>query len=91
MPPPKSIPAVERHNEASVYAEGGAWIAAVRNWLLWNRHGADRLTWGSNEPISHPITVKELEEAAAAAVAADRMERQKLALGTGMRGRKTNG
>lgn len=41
---------------------GGQWLGAARNWLLWHKDPNGRLTWGSNEEVR--LTVKEIEELA---------------------------
>ena len=51
--------------------DGGEWLGAVRNWLKWYTHNGDRVRWGSEEALSPPLTVRQVEEIAlAAAVAA---------------------
>ena len=41
---------------------GGQWIGAARNWLLWHKPGGSRLTWSSGDEVR--MTVKEIEELA---------------------------
>lgn len=43
---------------------GGSWLGAVRSWIQWHCIGGDSVTWGSNEVLVPPVTVKILEEAA---------------------------
>lgn len=43
--------------------KGGDWLGALRNWIKWNVHGGDCVTWGSDQSI--PMTVVKLEEAGA--------------------------
>ena len=50
-----------KHNFKS---SGGEWLGAVRTWIQWNCVNGDRVTWGSNENLIVPITVKRLEDAA---------------------------
>jgi hypothetical protein len=56
--------------EERLKQRGGAWLAAVRSKLQWRGGNGSTVTWGSNEPITPPLTVAEVEEIAAAAVAA---------------------
>jgi hypothetical protein len=58
--------------------EGGPWLGAARAWLQWNKHNGSDVIWGSEDTIKPTMTVRDCEELAAAAVAADRMEREKV-------------
>jgi hypothetical protein len=55
--------------------EGGPWLGAARAWLQGNKHNGERVTWGSGEVVSPPMTVRDCEEMAASAVLADRVHR----------------
>lgn len=52
--------------------DGGKWLGAARNWLQWHKRNGDKVTWGSDEALVPPMTVREVEEVASVAVAADR-------------------
>jgi hypothetical protein len=43
---------------------GGKWLAAARSWLQHHTNNGDRVTWGSNEALSPPLTVRMVEEMA---------------------------
>ena len=59
----------------AVQREGGPWLAAVRNRIQTMFRNGETVAWGSGEvPDPHP-TVRQMEELAAHAVAADRNER----------------
>ncbi len=49
---------------------GGSWLGAARSWLQWHKHNGGTVTWGSEEVLSPPMTVKDCEELARDAVAA---------------------
>lgn len=55
-----------------VLNEGGAWLGALRSRIQSKFINGDSVTWGSNELLRPQVTVRDLEELAAAAVAADR-------------------
>lgn len=59
--------------------KGGEWLGAARNWIKWNCHNGDRVTWGSTDLLSPVLTVRDVEELAARAVAADRNARRETA------------
>jgi hypothetical protein len=48
-------------------SKGGNWLGAVRTWIQWNCINGDSVTWGSNDELRAPITVKRLEDAASEA------------------------
>jgi hypothetical protein len=50
--------------------QGGEWLGAARRWLQWNTHNGDRVTWGSEEVLHPPLTVRQVEELAAHVAAA---------------------
>jgi hypothetical protein len=62
--------------------EGGPWLSAARTWLQWNKINGSDVIWGSDDAIKPTMTVRDCEELAAAAVAADRMEREAAAIAT---------
>jgi len=49
---------------------GGEWLTAARSWLQWHKRNGARVTWGSQEVLEPPMTVREVEDVAAAAAAA---------------------
>lgn len=51
---------------------GGPWLGAVRGWLQWNKYNGDKVTWGSDEMLLPPITVREVEQIGLHAAAAER-------------------
>jgi hypothetical protein len=55
--------------------KGGKWLGETRNWLQWNTKNGDSVTWNSDDEIRPPLTVRQVEDLAAHAVAADRTER----------------
>jgi hypothetical protein len=50
--------------------QGGEWLGAARKWLQWNKLNGSSVTWGSNEVINTPMTVKDVEDLAAHIAAA---------------------
>ena len=54
---------------------GGDWIGAARNWLQWHTRNGEHVTWGSEDVLEPPMTVRQVEDIAACAVAADRNKR----------------
>lgn len=50
--------------------KGGAWLGAVRSWIQWKKRNGSIVIWSSDYVLEPPMTVKEVEEAAAEAVAA---------------------
>jgi len=54
--------------------EGGPWLGAARSSIQRKRcwGNGERVTWGSNDVIDPPLTVREVENIAADAVRADR-------------------
>jgi hypothetical protein len=50
--------------------QGGEWLGAARRWLQWNTNNVDRVTWGSEDVLQPPFTVRQVEELAAHAAAA---------------------
>ena len=57
---------------ADALREGGAWLGSVRSWLQWNKKNGEKVTWGSNEVILPHVTVRDIEEIAAVAIATER-------------------
>lgn len=55
---------------------GGEWLGAARNWLLWHKDPQGHLTWGSVDEIK--MTVKEVEELALEVATAALYESQNL-------------
>jgi hypothetical protein len=53
--------------------QGGPWLRAVRKYLQQNVRGGDRCTWGSDELLT--LSVSQIEELAAKAVVADRLNK----------------
>lgn len=53
-----------------VVREGGWWLGAARNYIKRSVPHGEHVTWGSGEPLA--VTVRQVEEIAAEAVAADR-------------------
>lgn len=53
---------------------GGTWLGAARSWLQWHTHNGDRVTWGSQDVLQPPLTVRDAEDIAAHAAAAARYE-----------------
>jgi hypothetical protein len=58
-----------------VLREGGEWLGAARNWIKWNAHNGSDVTWGSDAVLIPHLTVQQVEEVAAVAVATDRRSR----------------
>lgn len=56
-------------NPHELLGKGGSWLGAARRYLQWNVRGGDTCTWGSGDVLE--MTVKQIEELAAHAVAAD--------------------
>jgi hypothetical protein len=54
--------------------KGGNWLVSMRGWLLNNIPHAYNLTWGSDDQVT--LTVKQLEEMCAEAIAGDRIIRE---------------
>jgi len=52
-----------------LHNRGGEWLGAARSWLQRRKHNGSHVTWGSNEELHPPMTVKEVEEIAAEAAA----------------------
>lgn len=55
-----------------VLQQGGEWLGAVRSWAQWNKTNGSDVTWGSDQELRPSMTIGQLEDAAAHAVAADR-------------------
>ena len=58
-----------------VLKEGGPWLGAAREYLQCHAMRGDSLMWGSDELV-HGLTVRDIEQLAADAVAADRNTRE---------------
>jgi len=52
--------------------KGGEWIGAARSWLQHHKLNGSRVTWGSSEELQPPMTVKDVEDVALHAAAAER-------------------
>jgi hypothetical protein len=50
--------------------DGGAWIGRARAWMQNHKHNGSRVTWGSDEVLQPPMTVRQVEEVAADSAAA---------------------
>jgi hypothetical protein len=50
--------------------EGGPWLGAARSWLRRHKCNGSSVTWGSDEELRPPFTVREIEELAADVAAA---------------------
>lgn len=60
----------------NLLSKGGTWLGAARRKIQWIFMGnGSRVTWGSNDVLSPHATVANVEQVAAAAVEADRQER----------------
>ncbi len=57
----------------SILREGGPWLGAARSYLKQHVRGGETCIWSSEERLS--LSVRQIEELAAAAVAADRLNR----------------
>ena len=63
--------------------KGGQWLAEARGWMQTRFLNGSNVTWGSNDellPRGGPITVADIEEVAAMAVAAALNERARRAI-----------
>lgn len=49
--------------------KGGAWLGRVRDWMQRRKRNGETVTWGSDEALVPPVTVRELEEVAALSAA----------------------
>lgn len=49
---------------------GGDWLGRARAWMQNHKHNGSRVTWGSQEELVPPVTVREVEEIAAYSAAA---------------------
>jgi hypothetical protein len=56
---------------------GGPWLGAIRNWIQCKKKNGERVTWGSSDVLEPHMTMKEIEEICAVAVAAERNERER--------------
>lgn len=45
--------------------QGGKWLGEARNWMQWNKHNGETVTWGSNQELRPTMTVAEVEDLAA--------------------------
>ena len=52
--------------------KGGDWLGEARSWLQRKKLNGSRVTWGSLETLEPPMTVRDVEEVAAHAAAAER-------------------
>lgn len=60
----------ERVRGSDLLRQGGEWLGTARNWLKWHKRNGDQVTWGSNDVLEGPFTVREVEELAADVAAA---------------------
>lgn len=65
-----------------VLREGGKWLGEIRNWIQCKKKNGERVIWGSSDVLQPPMTVREIEEICATAVAAERNEREREAAKT---------
>lgn len=49
---------------------GGEWLGRARAWMQTHKRNGSTVTWGTQEALVPPVTVRELEEVAAHAAAA---------------------
>lgn len=56
----------------------GEWLGAARAWIQRKKLNGSRVTWGSLETLEPPMSVRDVEEVAAYATAADRARIEKL-------------
>lgn len=52
--------------------KGGDWLGAARSWLQRHKLNGSRVTWGSQEELQPPMTVRDVEEVTLCAAAAER-------------------
>lgn len=52
--------------------KGGEWLGEARAWLQRHKLNGSRVTWGSQDELQPPMTVRDVEEVAAYAAAAER-------------------
>ena len=57
---------------------GGKWLGAARNWVQWNCRNGEEVTWGSNDVLQPPLTIKQVEELAARVADAANSEADKM-------------
>jgi hypothetical protein len=55
---------------AELLQQGGEWLGAARNWLKWHKRNGEHVTWGSDDVLEGPFTVREVEDLAAEVAAA---------------------
>jgi hypothetical protein len=60
----------ETPNPLDLKRQGGRWLGEARGWLQWNTRNGDRVTWGSDDVIQPPLTVRDIEDLAAHVAAA---------------------
>lgn len=52
--------------------EGGDWLSTLRKWIQRKKINGSKVTWGTADVLEPPMAIREVEEATAQAVAADR-------------------
>ena len=52
-----------------VLRQGGKWLGMARSWVQSHKLNGDKVTWGSNDVLNPPMTIREVEEVCAYAVA----------------------
>ncbi len=51
-------------NKEQFKQSGGKWLGTARTWVQWNCKNGDRVTWGSNDILNPPLTIKKVEDLA---------------------------
>ena len=59
---------------------GGKWLGSVRSWLQWHKQNGSKVTWGSDDVLEPPMTVRDCETLAAEAVTEERERCAKMML-----------
>ena len=54
----------EKTDSFEMMKTGGKWLGTARTWLQWNKRNGDSVTWGSDQELIPPFTVKDVEELA---------------------------
>lgn len=58
-------------NFTQIWQYGGDWLGTVRRWVQFKKYNGNTVTWGSEEVLNPPMTIRQVEEVAKlAAVAA---------------------
>lgn len=48
----------------AMFKHGGAWLGRARAWMQNHKHNGSTVTWGSDEVLQPPMTVRQVEEVA---------------------------